>query len=329
MSINPSNIERVLKCTASIDYANQFPRKEKTEKQLRGIAMHLMAESLYKTGELIETPEYELSEDDIQSCGAMADYLNQFDSKKVFIEINFIKDDFKTRSDAVIFHGNIIEHINFKGGNYPVSPFDLPMKIEAMIISEYYGWQSIISTIIQPAIINKPIQHEWQPQELQSFKQEIVSKINQPKVFKFGRHCERCPALIHCSHIREELKEVYAISKKELEAIDTTALAESIIMLKHIFKTWYDDAEQFAFRLIENGIFLPGLEIKEGARRREWQDKEAAKEKLIEMLGHELALKIEPITPAAAEKLLKTNYESIKDMVNETRNKSSLVESKK
>jgi hypothetical protein len=94
-----------------------------------------------------------------------------------------------------------------------------------------------------------------------------------------------------------------------------------------LIKSWLDAVESHVFDMLNRGQSFDGYKLVEGRSTRAWQDEKQAAIVLESKLDKDVLYTQKLISPAQAEKLLKTDKTILLDLISKTEGKPTLVPS--
>ena len=136
--------------------------------------------------------------------------------------------------------------------------------------------------------------------------------------------CQWCPARAVCPALAATMVDALQVRESWTPPQALTASERSrVLSMRGLIDTWLDSLYKEALDEALAGIEQPGMKLVQGkAGNRQWADRKAAQDALVECLGDD-AYAVSLISPAQAEKILGKNY-PIPDTVR-TEGKLSLV----
>jgi len=167
-------------------------------------------------------------------------------------------------------------------------------------------WAFEGTTRIECVIIQPPFIRRWvtTPKIVRSFerklKKAVAESARQDARLSIGPHCRWCAAKPVCPQMTGAVERAV---KTQLSGLDTQALGTAL-QTAEVLQGWIDDLRSLATRMLEGAYKVPGWKLVAKKSNRKWVDEDSAMVQL-QALGID-PRKIELISPAQAEKLLKT-----------------------
>jgi len=155
---------------------------------------------------------------------------------------------------------------------------------------------------IELIIVQPPMTRRWvtTKERIAAFELELVSAVKQAQQpnakLMSGDHCRWCNAKSICPVMNGAVDRALNYKLENLP-IDLPQLLQSADLLEQ----WLKDIRGLAHQVLEKGGKVPGYKLVAKRSTRQWADEKAA----VEFLGDK-AFKQELVSPAQAEKLLKT-----------------------
>jgi hypothetical protein len=174
-------------------------------------------------------------------------------------------------------------------------------------------------TIVQPRAHHPdgPIRRfEFDFDRLIAFKRELFEMaartLDPDAELKAGEHCKFCKALAVCPAQRDMAVSVaqteFSVVQPTPPAPATLTLDELTTVLQHAstLKDWLDSVRDHVIEQLSVGIEVPGWKLVPKRATRKWTSEDEAKQILVNLLGEEDAYTRKLLSPAQAEKALKT-----------------------
>lgn len=295
--LGASSANRWMNCPGSINFIAMQPEcflDNSSEYADEGTKAHALAEALLNKNltllselegteilDISDEPQMDLTE----AVETYTDYINSSLQPIDILHIEekfFINDELFGTNDACIerLTFNNLEVIDYKHGvGVPVEVKDnKQLKYYAIGAMKSFGdhFDSVKLTIVQPRSFHSdgPIRSwEIEPKKLLEFKDELLEageatkKKDAPIVA--GDHCRFCPAIAVCP----------AYKTMVLKAANAPGLAGNLL-LAEILPKWKSAVNRIAFKVLTQGIKIPGYKLVHAGTQRKWLDQD----KVIEAL---------------------------------------------
>ena len=349
--LSASGSARWLACTGSVKAELQFPNTSSSY-AMEGTTAHALAERCL-TEDI--TPNYYLNkqldgytvdEDMVDNVAAYVAYVKSFSGIHFYeVRVDFsewIPDGFGT-SDAIVIDNksNTVHVIDLKYGKGV--PVDAENNSQGMlyalgVLSEYgfiYDLDHVVIHIYQPRIKNYSSWSitanellkwaEWAKQRAEEAIQDDAPRTPSDKA------CQWCKAKATCKALLDHTHKIIMHDFDELDNIKPDTLTERELKVvmdnAKLIKSWLDAVESHIFDKLNNGEAFDGYKLVEGRASRSWINEEETAKVLSEKLSADEMYKHTLISPAQAEKLLKTNAVILKPLISKSEGKPTLVQS--
>lgn len=349
--LSASGSTRWLACTGSVKAESQFPNTSSSY-AMEGTTAHSLAERCL-TEDI--TPNYYLNKqldgytvDDemVDNVAAYVAYVKSFSGIHFYeVRVNFsewIPEGFGT-SDAIVIDSksNTVHVIDLKYGKGV--PVDAENNSQGMlyalgVLSEYgfiYDIDTVVIHIYQPRIKNYSSWSisandlykwaEWAKQRAEEALQDDAPRTPSDKA------CQWCKAKATCKALLDHTHKIIMHDFDELDNVKPDTLTERELKVvmdnAKLIKSWLDAVESHIFDKLNNGEAFDGYKLVEGRSSRAWINEEETAKVLSEKLSADEMFKHTLISPAAAEKLLKTQKSILEGLVMKSEGKPTLVQS--
>ena len=349
--LSASGSARWLACTGSVKAESQFPNTSSSY-AMEGTTAHSLAERCL-TEDI--TPNYYLNKqldgytvDDemVDNVAAYVAYVKSFSGIHFYeVRVDFsewIPEGFGT-SDAIVIDNktNTVHVIDLKYGKGV--PVDAENNSQGMlyalgVLSEYgfiYDIDTVVIHIYQPRIKNYSSWvisandlykwAEWAKQRAEEALQDDAPRTPSDKA------CQWCKAKATCKALLDHTHKIIMHDFDELDNIKPDTLTERELKVvmdnAKLIKSWLDAVESHIFDKLNNGEAFDGYKLVEGRSSRAWINEEETAKVLSEKLSADEMFKHTLISPAAAEKLLKTQKSILEGLVMKSEGKPTLVQS--
>jgi hypothetical protein len=319
--VGGSTAKRVISCPGSVALVQKMPPKPSNEHADRGTMLHdVIAEILGKDlpwDQFIGTT-YEgqvLTEDLFDEKIAKAiELLDEVDPDKrmeyeVETRVGFgdLLPDVFGSTDLIGRIDNRAVVLDWKFGDGVVvdaveNPQLMFYAAAAMRTEEakwaFEGVDEVECIIVQPPMIRRWVTTK---ERIAAFELELVSAVKQAQSpnakLMAGEHCRWCNAKPICPVMNGAVDRAL---KTQLDGIDTVTMGQ-LLQSADLLEAWLKDIRALAHEVLDKGGKVPGYKLVAKRSTRQWADEKAA----VEFLGDK-AFKQELVSPAQAEKLLKT-----------------------
>ena len=350
--LSASGSARWLACTGSVKAESQFPNTSSSY-AMEGTTAHALAERCLTED---VTPNYYLNRqidgytvDDemVDHVAAYVAYVKSFSGIHFYeVRVDFsewIPDGFGT-SDAIVIDSksNTLHIIDLKYGKGV--PVDAENNSQGMlyalgVLSEYsfiYDIDTVVIHIYQPRIKNYSSWSittddllTWADWAKQRAEEAITD--NAPRT-PSDKACQWCKAKATCKALLDHTHNVLMNDFDELDNIkpDTLTDKELKVILDNakLIKSWLDAVESHVFDKLNDGQDFDGYKLVEGRSTRAWLNEDTAAQVLLKSgLEPDTLYTKKLISPAQAEKLLKTQKSLLDGLVNKSEGKPTLVPS--
>lgn len=349
--LSASGSARWLACTGSVKAESNYPESSSAF-ALEGTTAHALAERCLTED---VTPNYYLNRqidgytvDDemVDNVAAYIAYVKSFSGHHFYEQrVDFsewIPDGFGT-SDAIVIDSknNTVHVIDLKYGKGV--PVDAENNSQGMlyalgVLSEYsfiYDLDHVVIHIYQPRIKNYS---SWSitATELLRWaewaKERAIEALsdNAPRT-PSDKACQWCKAKATCKALLDHTHNVLMHDFDELDNVKPDTLTERELKVvmdnAKLIKSWLDAVESHIFDMLNRGQSFDGYKLVEGRSTRSWQDEKQAAIVLESKLDKDVLYTKKLISPAQAEKLLKTDKTILLDLISKGEGKPTLVPS--
>ena len=349
--LSASGSARWLSCTGSVKAESTLPNTT-TPYAMEGTAAHALAErcltenvapSYYLNQQL---DGYMVDDEMVDNVAAYVAYVKSFSGIHFYeVRVDFsewIPDGFGT-SDAIVIDekAKTVHVIDLKYGKGV--PVDAENNSQGMlyalgVLSEYgfiYDIDNVVIHIYQPRIKNYSSWSisatellkwaEWAKQRAEESLQDDAPRTPSDKA------CQWCKAKATCKALLDHTHKIIMHDFDELDNIKPDTLTERELKVvmdnAKLIKSWLDAVESHIFDKLNNGEAFDGYKLVEGRSSRAWINEEETARVLSEKLSADEMFKHKLISPAAAEKLLKTQKSILEGLVMKSEGKPTLVQS--
>jgi len=184
-------------------------------------------------------------------------------------------------------------------------------------IKNYSSWSITATELLKWA--------EWAKQRAEEALQDDAPRTPSDKACQWCKAKATCKALLDHTHKIimhdfDELDDVKpdTLTDKELKVIQDNA---------KLIKSWLDAVESHIFDMLNRGQSFDGYKLVEGRSTRSWISEDETAKVLSEKLSADELFTQKLISPAQAEKLLKTQKSLLDGLVNKSEGKPTLVPS--
>ena len=349
--LSASGSARWLACTGSVKAESTLPNTT-TSFAMEGTTAHALADMCLS--DVLSPHDYINQQiEGIIVDEEMADHVASYVAYvKSFSGIHFyeVRVDFSEwipngfgTSDAIVIDEKLktVHVIDLKYGKG--LPVDADNNSQGMlyalgVLSEYsfiYDLDHVVIHIYQPRIKNYSSWAistsdllkwaEWAKQRAEEALQDDAPRTPSDKACQWCKAKATCKALLDHTHKIimhdfDELDDVKpdSLTDKELKVIQDNA---------KLIKSWLDAVESHIFDMLNRGQSFDGYKLVEGRSTRSWQDEKQAAIVLESKLDKDVLYTQKLISPAQAEKLLKTQKSLLDGLVNKSEGKPTLVPS--
>ena len=350
--LSASGSSRWLNCTGSVKAESTLPNTTSSF-AMEGTTAHALADLCLNDTQL--TPEqfigesvegYAVDDEMAENIAAYIAYVRSFKGIHFYeVRVNFsewIPDGFGT-SDAIVIDekAKTVHVIDLKYGKGV--PVDAENNSQGMlyalgVLSEYsfiYDLDHVVIHIYQPRIKNYSSWSisatellkwaEWAKQKAEQALQDDAPRTPSDKA------CQWCKAKATCKALLDHTHKIIMHDFDELDNIkpDTLTDKELKVILDNakLIKSWLDAVESHIFDMLNRGQSFDGYKLVEGRSTRSWQDEKQATIVLESKLDKDVLYTKKLISPAQAEKLLKTDKTILLDLISKGEGKPTLVPS--
>jgi hypothetical protein len=161
----------------------------------------------------------------------------------------------------------------------------------------FAGAKQIEMVIIQPPEIRR-----WTTtfERLDRFERELRAAVEDAKTLRAGEHCRWCPAKVICPEVTGAAQRAVVA---QLQTLNPAAVGEQLVQAQ-VLKGYIEDLEKLAYKMLDEGLQVPGWKMVPKQARRQWADESKAKEALL-AAGLTESDVMELRSPAQVEKKLK------------------------
>lgn len=350
--LSASGSSRWLACTGSVKAESTLPNTTTTF-AMEGTTAHALADLCLNDtritpeqfiGELIDG--YIVDEEMADHVAAYVAYVKSFSGIHFYeVRVDFsewIPNGFGT-SDAIVIDekAKTVHVIDLKYGKG--LPVDAENNSQGMlyalgVLSEYsfiYDMNNVVIHIYQPRIKNYSSWSisandllkwaEWAKQRAEEALRDDAPRTPSDKA------CQWCKAKATCKALLDHTHKIIMHDFDELDNVkpDTLTDRELKVVMDNakLIKSWLDAVESHIFDKLNNGEAFDGYKLVEGRSSRAWINEEETAKVLSEKLSADEMFKHTLISPAAAEKLLKTQKSILEGLVMKSEGKPTLVQS--
>lgn len=349
--LSASGSARWLACTGSVKAESTLPNTT-TSFAMEGTTAHALADMCLS--DVLSPHDYINQQiEGIIVDEEMADHVASYIAYvKSFSGIHFyeVRVDFSEwipngfgTSDAIVIDEKLktVHVIDLKYGKG--LPVDADNNSQGMlyalgVLSEYsfiYDLDNVVIHIYQPRIKNYSSWAistsdllkwaEWAKQRAEEALEDNAPRTPSDKA------CQWCKAKATCKALLDHTHNVLMNDFDELDNIKADTLTDSELKVimdnAKLIKSWLDAVEYHIFDKLNNGEVFDGYKLVEGRATRSWINEEETAKVLSEKLSADEMYKHTLISPAQAEKLLKTNAVIIKPLISKSEGKPTLVQS--
>jgi len=171
------------------------------------------------------------------------------------------------------------------------------------------------ATEVELIIIQPPSIKRWTTtiERIKQFEQTLVKAVKlaeQPDApLKHGDHCRWCAAKPTCPVITGAVDRAVAM---KIDAIDIDKIG-AYLHNADLLEDWIKDLRSLAEEMMKKGRAVPGWKMVPKRATRSWVKEEDAKTALLQHLKESEVVEMKLVSPAAAEKLLKTQKLKLPD----------------
>jgi len=171
------------------------------------------------------------------------------------------------------------------------------------------------ATEVELVIIQPPTIKRWTTtiDRIKDFERTLVKAVKlaqQPDApLKHGDHCRWCAAKPTCPVITGAVDRAVAM---KIDAIDIDKIG-AYLHNADLLEDWIKDLRSLAEEMMKKGRAVPGWKMVPKRATRSWVKEEDAKTALLQHLKESEVVEMKLVTPAAAEKLLKTQKLKLPD----------------
>ena len=164
------------------------------------------------------------------------------------------------------------------------------------------------ATEVELIIIQPPSIKRWTTtiERIKDFERTLVKAVKlaeQPDApLKHGDHCRWCAAKPTCPIITGAVDRAVAM---KIDAIDIDKIG-AYLHNADLLEDWIKDLRSLAEEMMKKGRAVPGWKMVPKRATRSWVKEEDAKTALLQHLKKSEVVEMKLVSPAAAEKLLKT-----------------------
>lgn len=186
--------------------------------------------------------------------------------------------------------------------------------------------------IVQPRCRQGDPVRRWETnvEQLHEFAEELKKAaevaLGENPPLKAGEHCKFCPATPTCKAIEQytitTAKAEFAAAPKEITFIDPASLNEEqlgeVLRRAALLEDWLNSVRRYAHQQAERGTPPKGWKLVERRAIRKWRDEDEAIKTLLDKstgLDKEDIFVKKLKSPAQIEKLLKDEFDLVKDQV--------------
>lgn len=349
--LSASGSARWLSCTGSVKAESALPNTT-TPYAMEGTAAHELADMCLSDGlsphdyinqHIAGVPVDEEMADHVASYVAYVKSFSGIHFYEVRVDFSeWIPNGFGT-SDAIVIDEKLktVHVIDLKYGKG--LPVDAENNSQGMlyalgVLSEYgfiYDIDNVVIHIYQPRIKNYSSWSisatellkwaEWAKQRAEESLQDDAPRTPSDKA------CQWCKAKATCKALLDHTHKIIMHDFDELDDIKPDSLTDKELKViqdnAKLIKSWLDAVESHIFDMLNRGQSFDGYKLVEGRSTRAWQDEKQAAIVLESKLDKDVLYTKKLISPAQAEKLLKTDKTILLDLISKGEGKPTLVPS--
>jgi hypothetical protein len=156
---------------------------------------------------------------------------------------------------------------------------------------------------IELVIVQPPHMKRWRTsfERINRFVDDLIDAVTRRTELAIGEHCRWCPAKIICPAIDGSLQRT---KQNEMLALFTPQQMSERLREAVLLRKYADELEEFAFKMLDEGVNIPGYKLVPKQARRQWVDTAEACDALLATGLTESEL-LELRSPAQIEKILK------------------------
>lgn len=349
--LSASGSSRWLNCTGSVKAESNYPESSSAF-ALEGTTAHELAEmclnndyhpSIYQNQTI---NGFIIDDEMVDNVAAYIAYVKSFSGHHFYEQrVDFsewIPNGFGT-SDAIVIDSksNTVHVIDLKYGKGV--PVDAENNSQGMlyalgVLSEYsfiYDLDHVVIHIYQPRIKNYS---SWSISATELLKwaewakQRAIEALsdNAPRT-PSDKACQWCKAKATCKALLDHTHKIIMHDFDELDDVKPDTLTDKELKViqdnAKLIKSWLDAVESHIFDMLNRGQSFDGYKLVEGRSTRSWQDEKQAAIVLESKLDKDVLYTKKLISPAQAEKLLKTDKTILLDLISKGEGKPTLVPS--
>ena len=349
--LSASGSARWLSCTGSVKAESALPNTT-TPYAMEGTAAHELADMCLSDGlsphdyinqHIAGVPVDEEMADHVASYVAYVKSFSGIHFYEVRVDFSeWIPNGFGT-SDAIVIDEKLktVHVIDLKYGKG--LPVDADNNSQGMlyalgVLSQYawiYDITHVVIHIYQPRIKNYSSWSitatellkwaGWAKQRAEEAIQDDAPRTPSDKA------CQWCKAKATCKALLDHTHKIIMHDFDELDNVKPDTLTERELKVvmdnAKLIKSWLDAVESHIFDKLNNGEAFDGYKLVEGRSSRAWINEEETAKVLSEKLSADEMFKHTLISPAQAEKLLKTQKSILEGLVMKSEGKPTLVQS--
>ncbi len=155
---------------------------------------------------------------------------------------------------------------------------------------------------VELIIVQPPEIRRWTTtfERLDRFERELRAAVEDGKTLRAGEHCRWCPAKVICPEVTGAAQRAVVA---QLLTLNPAAVGEQLVQAQ-VLKVYIEDLEKLAFKMLDEGLQVPGWKMVPKQARRQWADESKAKKALL-AAGLTESDVMELRSPAQVEKKLK------------------------
>lgn len=191
-----------------------------------------------------------------------------------------------------------------------------------------------VTLVIHQPRLDDVDEHVVSAEELMQFAEDArraAEKTQEPNadLIPGEKQCRWCKAKASCPAMLRQVHEIVGQDFDSLSQPDklTDQQLSNVLEHKKLITDWLGAVEDHARGKLESGQPFPGYKLVAGRSLRQWQDLEAAEQKLSEILG-DSAYERKLLTPAKAEKALGKHKDALAEYIVKPEGKPTLVPEK-
>ena len=322
----PSAMSRILSCPASVELVKLYPNEDSEASSL-GTVAHSVLEDCLTFGLPPSHSDFEINEGIELALKFVEERLEEYGPKcELHVErrVRLEGTPIWGTADLIFVTPSVIHIADYKHGYLPVKA-ELNAQLMTYLegaIQEFGERRRYKVTVIQPRYdhADGPIRsYEPSTDDLDWFRGELEYALSNREVIKAGKHCKYCPAMGECAAFIEWSQSIYGkalyyeMTNKHTVTDETIA---ELLDLADMLPGWIKSLRGAAYRRQMQDRSIPGWKVVPGASRREFRkDAGNGLAALYSELGlpEDALYESSPISPATAEKHIKSVFKGKKN----------------